>query len=319
MAEYNPINLPWHNLFEVQDDLNEDLNSEDEDDESMDDSRILDEESFDKNLCVAFFDTCQSQDFLLPKPIILYIIENAGHRVLRKLFASCKYFYAKKQTPICYRLQTGYEEKFINEGLILWEKNGLIKSDLKRCLKKTFIYGSIFINCRDKTVFSTLLPRIYRCEAKFISLYDQSISFDELKFLIEHGGIVTLDLGHSEIKDEKGDYVCLEQIIQFLPNISMLELPKVKVSAKTGHALAEQKFYGKISRFCIAYIFGEPFDDNQFVKFCKTNGDDEHFGIGLHFAPTFDRGFIEKLKETMEDYEESFESANVYIIQYDEE
>uniref|UniRef100_A0A914PNZ0 Uncharacterized protein n=1 Tax=Panagrolaimus davidi TaxID=227884 RepID=A0A914PNZ0_9BILA len=148
----------------------------------------------------------------------------------------------------------------------------------------------IFINCRDKTVFSTLLPRIYRCEAKFISLYGQSISFDELKFLIKHGGVVSLDLGRSEIKDEKGDSVCLDQIIQFLPYIAMLD---------------------------IDYILGEPFDADEFIKFCKTNGDDVRFGIGLRFAPTFDRGFIEKFKETMEDYEESFESANVYIIQYD--
>uniref|UniRef100_A0AC35F715 Uncharacterized protein n=1 Tax=Panagrolaimus sp. PS1159 TaxID=55785 RepID=A0AC35F715_9BILA len=310
MAKYNSIILAWQHLFEVYDDLNE---------ESMAGCQILDKKPFDKNLCVTFFDTCRSQDFLLTKPLILYIIENAGYRVLRKLFASCKYFYAKKQTPICYRLETGSEEKFRRESLTLCGNNGSIKSDLKRCLKKTFITGSICIYFRDKTFISTLLSRIYRCEAKCITIYGQNISFEELKFLIKHGGVVHLDLNTSEIKNEKGDFVCLDQIIKFLPNILELELPKVKVNGKTGHVLAEQKFNEKITRFNIDYILGEPFDLKQFVEFCKTNGDDDHFVIKLRFAPTFDRRFIEAFKETMEDFEKSFESAVVCIFQYDEE
>lgn len=71
-------------------------------DKSFDESPDLDlNESFDEN--PGFYDTYKLQNFSLPlQPYI--ILDNANHMVLKKLFETCKYFFDKKPTPICYKL-----------------------------------------------------------------------------------------------------------------------------------------------------------------------------------------------------------------------
>uniref|UniRef100_A0A914PXT4 F-box domain-containing protein n=1 Tax=Panagrolaimus davidi TaxID=227884 RepID=A0A914PXT4_9BILA len=58
-----------------------------------------------KNLPKNVFDTFLPQEFSIPRPFIRYILELADHILLRRLFNSCKYFYAKKLTPICYKFE----------------------------------------------------------------------------------------------------------------------------------------------------------------------------------------------------------------------
>uniref|UniRef100_A0A914Y086 Protein kinase domain-containing protein n=1 Tax=Panagrolaimus superbus TaxID=310955 RepID=A0A914Y086_9BILA len=48
-------------------------------------------------------------------------------------------------------------------------------------------------------------------------------------------------------------------------------LSNVKTNANTGHALAEQKFNGKIFDFYINSIYGKPFDANEFIKYCDVS------------------------------------------------
>uniref|UniRef100_A0AC35FH16 Uncharacterized protein n=1 Tax=Panagrolaimus sp. PS1159 TaxID=55785 RepID=A0AC35FH16_9BILA len=97
MRKYGPVYLPWKNFSK-------------------------DLIPFDKSICRRFYDTYKVyQEFSLPRPIILYVLKNAGHQVLRKLFASCKWFFTKQQTPICYRLLIGPVEVYEGESLTLKE------------------------------------------------------------------------------------------------------------------------------------------------------------------------------------------------------
>ena len=66
---------------------------------------------------------------------------------------------------------------------------------------------------------SSIIPRIYRCEAKYLDLAFQTLSFDEYKFLTQSGCVVRLDLEFSEVKDEKNEFVDLEKIMEFLPDV----------------------------------------------------------------------------------------------------
>uniref|UniRef100_A0AC35GDC0 Uncharacterized protein n=1 Tax=Panagrolaimus sp. PS1159 TaxID=55785 RepID=A0AC35GDC0_9BILA len=267
----------------------------------------------DKKLCAAFYDTYQNQYFAFHEPIIRYILENANHQVLRKLFSSCKYFYFKKQTPICYRLEVLSREAYENESLFLRHSSN---QDL--FVKKMFITGSIKVSSttqHDETFMANLIPRLSQCHVKYINLWNQNLSFSELEFLIGHGGVVEIYVLDCQIKDGNNDYVHLEEITKFLPNIEKMVLSYVKTHANTAKALLAQKFNGKIFEIYIQTIFGKPFDVNDFAQFIIANKNDEDasfihvwdFALNMHFSKeNFSVAYVNEFEEIMSGLNTSF-------------
>uniref|UniRef100_A0A914ZDA7 Uncharacterized protein n=1 Tax=Panagrolaimus superbus TaxID=310955 RepID=A0A914ZDA7_9BILA len=126
----------------------------------------------------------KSQKFSFHKTIIFYITQNikCNHRILQKLFNSCKYFFAVQPTPICYRLVLGWREasKYIEQSLFLNIKDldfpGLDNLYITTTLD-ILTYGS------HRNILSNAIPRFYKCEAKYGHIEEQHITMDEFKFL----------------------------------------------------------------------------------------------------------------------------------------
>uniref|UniRef100_A0A914PJG2 Uncharacterized protein n=1 Tax=Panagrolaimus davidi TaxID=227884 RepID=A0A914PJG2_9BILA len=302
MSEYGPINLPWLNLyeFEVQNGVEEAEEISDEPEAVL---------PFDSSVCSRFYDTYFLQYFSLPRPIILYMLENANDRVLRQLFYSCKYFFVKEPIPICHRLviETESETGFNNEMLTLVDS-----ANPNFYLKNTYITGSIDVDIRvsNTSFISSLIPRLSCCEAKYVHLCNQNLSFDELKFFIQHGGVIDLSIG-CEVKDANGDYIDLEKIMAFLPNIQRFFMNGIKVNKKTGHALSNMKFNAKLSNFAIWGIRGKPFNLNEFLKYCIANKA-EYFFMELCFDKEFDADFVGNFVKILSDYEKFNENFALY-------
>uniref|UniRef100_A0A914YAK4 Uncharacterized protein n=1 Tax=Panagrolaimus superbus TaxID=310955 RepID=A0A914YAK4_9BILA len=266
--------------------------------------------SFNKTICSTFYDTYHIQDFALPKPFIRNILENANHRVLRKLFFSCKYFFVNKSTPICYRLHTGIKELYEEESLKLSHCSNY------ELLSNTFITGSIHIDFpqNHKNAFiSNVIPHLYRCEAKFIILKHQNLSFNDLKFLIQHGGVIDLQVDKCQIKDENGEEVLLEEILKYLPNIEELLLPIVKINANINYALSNQTFNNIFCKFRFAKSDCEyyNFDFSSDLQFKMINGDQTHLKCFLKLSKKYDADFVEKFKKILYGYDDSCENLSV--------
>uniref|UniRef100_A0AC35F5M0 Uncharacterized protein n=1 Tax=Panagrolaimus sp. PS1159 TaxID=55785 RepID=A0AC35F5M0_9BILA len=169
------------------------------------------------------------------------------------------------------------------------------------------------LNPHKSNFISSIIPFLYRCEAKHISLEKQNLTFNELKFLIQHGNVVDLRINDCEIKDEKDEYIVLEDIIKCLPNVEILTLPNIKTTANTGHALAKQKFNGKIYDFYIQEIYGEPFDADEFSNFLKDNRDPKMLTCQFYFNPNFNADFVEKLQIIMENFQYSNRPCDIVV------
>uniref|UniRef100_A0A914P9S7 Uncharacterized protein n=1 Tax=Panagrolaimus davidi TaxID=227884 RepID=A0A914P9S7_9BILA len=298
-SEYGTINLPWHNFyeFEVQNGV------EEAEEISVELEAIL---PFDSSICSRFYATYFLQSFSLPGPVILYMLKNANDLVLRKLFSSCKYFFVKKPIPICYRLQTGLETRFNNEMLTIENS-----ANPNLFLKNAYVTGSIDLHLLEANTsfISSLISRLYFCKAKYIKIRYQQLSFDELKFFIQHGGVINLDI-NCKIKDADGDYIDLEKIMTCLPNIQFFFMNGIKVNKNTGHALSNMKFNAKLSWFEISGICGQPFNSNEFLKYCIANKA-ESLTLSFYFDKEFDADFVENFKEILSDYTESNYNENV--------
>uniref|UniRef100_A0A914PBS1 Uncharacterized protein n=1 Tax=Panagrolaimus davidi TaxID=227884 RepID=A0A914PBS1_9BILA len=313
MLEYGPVHLPWKNLFEFEKgcDMEEIEHQYFIPDEKEDDAQSS-EDLFDKSICRRFYVTYKAfQEFALPGPIILYVLENAGHQVLRKLFASCKWFFKKQPTPICYGLRTGPREIYEGESLTLKEY-----SKKQSFAKNFYITGNMFCKMLDHAVLIDFLPKFYRCEAKFICLPSVNLSFNELKSLIGHGGVVELDIYCCKLEDEKNEDVALEKILAFLPNIEILYLPNVKMTKETPHALTSMKFNSKFEGINIDLISGVPFDAEEFLKFLiinKINEPYQFFNCEFTFRKEFNADFVQMFKKLMKDYSTPDEYCTVDV------
>uniref|UniRef100_A0A914QZT1 Uncharacterized protein n=1 Tax=Panagrolaimus davidi TaxID=227884 RepID=A0A914QZT1_9BILA len=334
MLEYGPIDLPWNNLFEFEvtdvATLVQGIKALTpiENLSTVEEKEII---PFDKNL--TFYDTyLKFQQFALPKPMIQYILEHASHRVLRKLFASCKYFFAKRQIPICYSLvkKNGFDQ--IPKCYSLVKKNGfaLTKFDDENLaldyladpnlfLKNTYLTGNLFADlCAswhrsalpNRRFVSNLIPRLYRCEAKYIHLTNQDLSFKELLFLIEHGGVVEFRSSYGcKIVDENGKHIHLEKYMEYLPKVEEMELHPTYVNKNTGHALAKLKFNSKTEFISLCPVYGDPFDAKEFIKFCDAIRSEKSLLCDMDFGVGFDEDFIESFKEIMRNYQNNTEKT----------
>uniref|UniRef100_A0A914P9A9 Uncharacterized protein n=1 Tax=Panagrolaimus davidi TaxID=227884 RepID=A0A914P9A9_9BILA len=174
----------------------------------------------------------------------------------------------------CYRLSIGSSVVFENDSLTITPS-----SDPKLFFKNSVIDGCILLkdyvftstDSVPSTFTSKLIPRLRCCTAKFIEIAKQHLSFVELQFLIKHGGVVHLYMYRCEIKDKNGDYIALEDIMKYLPNIEKLQLSNIRTTSKTALALTKQKFYSKLRHFSIDSIYGEPLDAKLFLKFLKVS------------------------------------------------
>uniref|UniRef100_A0A914PRA2 Uncharacterized protein n=1 Tax=Panagrolaimus davidi TaxID=227884 RepID=A0A914PRA2_9BILA len=306
MIENGPIKLEWKNLFDFE--MGNNFEDEKEKFLTVDTKLKL---AFDKKIVGGFYNSIYAQIFSFRQTFIFYLLKNANHRILRKLFASCKYFFAKMQTPICYHLESSSLETIRNERLTLQSS-----SKPENFFKNTFLTGVIDIenlNPHKNNFMSSIIPFLYRCEAKHISLEKQTLTFNALKFLIQHGNVVDLRIDGCEIKDENDEYIALEDIIKYLPNVEILTLPNIKTTANTGHALAKQKFYGKLYDFFIQTIYGEPFDADEFLSFLKDNRDPEMLTCEFFFDPDFNADFVEKFQNVMKDFEDSNENCDILV------
>uniref|UniRef100_A0AC34G1P8 Uncharacterized protein n=1 Tax=Panagrolaimus sp. ES5 TaxID=591445 RepID=A0AC34G1P8_9BILA len=271
--------------------------------ENLEDETMNDDQM--RVLCENFFATERRQKFALPQPIMDYIIKYANHDILQKLYQACKYFFRKRLEPICYSLVESHEKTIYHK-----QKLCLFYKDVKQKLSKNTVVTtvlSIGLFSSRNFMAKEILPRLSRCDAKYIELWNQNFTFDELKFLVEHGNVVELFLLNCDVKEKVGgNIVELEKIVELLPKIEKLDLYPVKCNANTGKALANMKFNSKIDYLCLANINGEIFDANEFLKFCDTNRA-KYFSLIMAFD--FDESLVAEFVSVILDYSESDEDT----------
>uniref|UniRef100_A0A914PMX7 Uncharacterized protein n=1 Tax=Panagrolaimus davidi TaxID=227884 RepID=A0A914PMX7_9BILA len=232
--ELGPVKVPWENPFEFEtmDEkrvLNINENYGDEILQSENEPFVIVENAMMDlgKLSKEFFENSSPQNFSFINPVIRYILDNANHILLRKLYQSCKYFYAKKQVPICFRFETGipldsirnfkYDEETFQLALPFENYNMLEMYYI------TTVFRSFNNEWNDCRMLSNIISRLYRCDAKYILISDQNLYFDEFKFLIGHGNVIKLDCQNVKVKYSENEPVALEDIMALLPNIKILQ------------------------------------------------------------------------------------------------
>ena len=159
------------------------------------------------------------QQFLLPEAFVFYIAKNPpSPEVYNKLIRCCKYFWVKNPVITLNSLR-----RFCNEEC--WRTfniNGcekLQKFNIETLNEKLWIHRSLNVGDGHKSMASSLIPKIYRCNLTSLDLSNQNLSFDEFIKFTSSGSLEILYINETIVKNDDGSIVPIEILIEHLPNL----------------------------------------------------------------------------------------------------
>uniref|UniRef100_A0AC34FVG7 UBC core domain-containing protein n=1 Tax=Panagrolaimus sp. ES5 TaxID=591445 RepID=A0AC34FVG7_9BILA len=230
------------------------------------------EEKLQKIMCYFKKENISSQNLPFQLPFINYILKIAPPEVLQKLHKTCKYFFLRLSTPICYKLEIKREKR--NANFVMFKENSAkIINNIQE--------NSYFQNIRVSTVLSATqidnhpqslsncLTKINQCDAKYISIFGQHLSEAEIIFLISSTRVVDLELWDVNRNEKEG--IMLENILKYTPNIEKIKLNCVQCNEETATAISKMHFTSKIKLIHLENIFGEDLQPYEFGEFIKKN------------------------------------------------
>uniref|UniRef100_A0A914PBS3 Uncharacterized protein n=1 Tax=Panagrolaimus davidi TaxID=227884 RepID=A0A914PBS3_9BILA len=183
-----------------------------------------------------FYTSCQLQNFSMPDSIIFYISKNPStSKFYRKLTQTCKHCFIKNpmiNVPVL--LFTELKEKGWYTQGSLPSKNRLNVGSVyfNEVTSKIWITDSLTVSgrTRNRPVVTSFMPKIYKCDAKSISIFEQMFSFNDLmviaskceKLFLSNVVIMSNDEVVPETqKDCFETAVSLEALVKTLPNVKI--------------------------------------------------------------------------------------------------
>uniref|UniRef100_A0A914Z8S4 Uncharacterized protein n=1 Tax=Panagrolaimus superbus TaxID=310955 RepID=A0A914Z8S4_9BILA len=168
-----------------------------------------------------FVESCVPQAFSFRSPIMNYIYDNpSSPEVYQKLIRSCKIFYLKNPILVIQNLSyihgKGWRYCIEDECLGNCAKCKEIKMESiqgKIWLAKTFRVCTCPFTDEHSNLASTFIPKIYRYNANELIIYQQKLSYNDLKFLST--GVKECFLSCFVVKYDNGEKVSHEDIIKF--------------------------------------------------------------------------------------------------------
>ena len=165
-----------------------------------------------------FVFTAVPQRFPLPKPLMQYIFENLKPQHLKKLYQSCKYFYARFQFIIIDSLKIRkHYKRYSTDGYSL-----SVSPHDPILMKLSRVWITEEIDCfreyEDNLFLPTLIPKIVKCSVRQIKIIDDDLWMDEFKFLTKSGNVEVLNLDGVNIIDSNHKLMPIEDVISHIPN-----------------------------------------------------------------------------------------------------
>uniref|UniRef100_A0AC34FH10 Uncharacterized protein n=1 Tax=Panagrolaimus sp. ES5 TaxID=591445 RepID=A0AC34FH10_9BILA len=244
-----------------------------------------------------FMATYRHQSFSLPDSIMHYMAMNPKNaEVYQKLVKSCKYFFVKN--PILVLSDLRYDsngwETLMNNG---WKDIVTNNISSKLWITDTFDVSPDLENEND--IASSIIPKIYQCNVKELSLWDQIISYDE--FMVLASAVEDLNFDEGTVKYDDGTVVPLEKLVEKLLNVKQIEssLPSdpSALTFSTFKELLKIPHFVTLDEFRI-WNMPETFDVETFYTYMKKN---KHTKILLHFHHTVSEDYQTRLEAIVDE------------------
>ena len=190
------------------------------------------------------FNSPHRQCFSLPSDVISYILRNpTSAEGLQKLQKTCKYFFSKSKI-IVFNINAVSS----NNSFYIWDKyytNFYYNLNVKFWLNKSLdIYNDFPWHH---------LQRLYRCTVEELTIYDITMTMNELDFFIDSRKLTHLSLMKMRIEKDDATLVSCAEIIAKSPNVISFEYycPDEIFTTETFTSMKAAKFNSKLEDFTL--------------------------------------------------------------------
>uniref|UniRef100_A0A914QG66 DUF72 domain-containing protein n=1 Tax=Panagrolaimus davidi TaxID=227884 RepID=A0A914QG66_9BILA len=156
---------------------------------------------------------------------------------------------------------------------------------------------------------TSILPKLYKCDAKKVNLINKVISFNELSMFATFAEDITLET--ITVKDTDGSILPFEKVFEAFINAKKygfyfyLTLPKI--TSKTFNELLKIPHFSKLQSFSLKNI-PDTFDIESFYTYMKKNKTTKFYLI-------FDKSVSEAHKNRLEEMIDEIRSTKVSSFQ----
>uniref|UniRef100_A0A914QBT1 Uncharacterized protein n=1 Tax=Panagrolaimus davidi TaxID=227884 RepID=A0A914QBT1_9BILA len=231
-----------------------------------------------------FYAKYYQQNFSMPDSIIFYVAKNPNTAALYlKMVKSCKYFFVKNPIIIIKNLHADGGE---------WRSDNL-PLNLTKYNCKYWITDEIKASASElinRNIFSSIIPKLYQCDVKYISVSDQIISFNDLSLIISSAEWI--DFINVIVKHADSSDIPLEDIIAIAVNAKFVSVDKPTITAKTMKELTKLANFLKLDGLTLSHLT-EVFDIDVFYDYMKKN---QHTKFYISFFPQPSDAFKNRLK-----------------------
>uniref|UniRef100_A0A914QDM8 Uncharacterized protein n=1 Tax=Panagrolaimus davidi TaxID=227884 RepID=A0A914QDM8_9BILA len=231
-----------------------------------------------------FYSTYRRQDFAFRDSIMHYIAKNPKSvKLYQKLVQSCKYFFLKNPILILYELRyTNFGWGAMSEA-----KDGWKGLDINNISSKFWITEGFYGFTGSNHLVSSMIPKLYKCDAKWLDLVNQIITFDELLFLASNAE--HFDSDGVVVKYGDDSVVPLEKVVEALPKIKTIGYYccPTSVTGKTFKELMNIPHFMTLDSLKLFNV-PEEFDLECFYIYMKKN---ERTEVGLEFGIPLSDGY----------------------------
>jgi hypothetical protein len=219
-----------------------------------------------------FYESYHQQTFPLPDTIMHYITKYPkSPNGYQKLVKSCKHFFAENPIIIFSHLL------FYSIRWTTYSNDVPKDVNLKNVSSKFWITKWFLVSTHDDAtnfnVLSSIVPKIYKSEAEWLTITNQHITFNELLFLSSN--VKDLVLKRSSVKYENGSIVPVEKIFEIFEKIKEFTLtfkPELQsgITFKTFNELLKIPQFFTLDMFELKNI-PEDFDIESCYSYLKKN------------------------------------------------
>uniref|UniRef100_A0A914Q1E8 Uncharacterized protein n=1 Tax=Panagrolaimus davidi TaxID=227884 RepID=A0A914Q1E8_9BILA len=158
------------------------------------------------------------QNWPFRNSLINYITKSPSNaKAWQKLIQSCKYFYA--ENPILVIENLRWEEE--KEWLVSLN-NDERPVDFSNISPKLWITNEFNVTLASPENISSIVPKIYKCDANFFRLLHDVISYEDFSFLSSN--LEDIVLHNCIVKKDNASNVPLENLFAVLPKIKTIFL-----------------------------------------------------------------------------------------------
>uniref|UniRef100_A0A914PJX3 Uncharacterized protein n=1 Tax=Panagrolaimus davidi TaxID=227884 RepID=A0A914PJX3_9BILA len=120
----------------------------------------------------------------------------------------------------------------------------------------------------DKNIVSSIIPKLYKCDPKYLFIYNQNIFFHDLSLLFESAEkIYFTDVC---VKNDDGSIVSVEKIVEIAVKAKSFTFRGGSITSKTMKELLKIPNFLKLDEFYMYHI-SEDFDLETFYNYMKKN------------------------------------------------